>query len=156
MLAGMSFDAASGAPLSPLQRDALAYWERKRGARQMPARRDLDPTEIPHLLANVVLAEVLAGEAVDFRFRVVGDAIRSRAHENIAGRRISEIAHMRDGMLRCHYETVAATGRPFASRIEYVGPDRLVRAAAHLLLPLGAEAGRVDMVFGVVEFALDR
>jgi hypothetical protein len=144
----------STAPLLPLQRDALAYWEAKRGARRMPARRDLDPTEIPRLLANVILADVLPGEAVDFRFRLVGEAIRSRAHGNVTGQRISEIPHMRTGMLRQHYETVVATARPFASRVEYVGPDRLVRSAQHLLLPLGADGERVDMVFGVVEYAL--
>ena len=142
--------------LSPLQREALEYWQGKCAGDALPGRRDLDPTEIPRLLPHILLVDVLAGEPRDFRFRLIGDAVRSRVHQNMTGRRMSEIPHMREGTLRRHYDEVVATARPLAQRVEYVGPDRFVRAATHLLMPLAADGVRVDMVFGVVEFALDR
>ena len=37
------------------------YWMEKRGDRAMPARADIDPTEIPDLLPIVGLADVIEG-----------------------------------------------------------------------------------------------
>jgi hypothetical protein len=55
---------------SPLQQRALAYWESKRRGRAMPSRKDIEPTEIPDLLANVVLVDVLQDPPDGFTFQV--------------------------------------------------------------------------------------
>jgi hypothetical protein len=50
------------------------YWERKRGARNMPARGDIDPLEMPpRLLPQVQLVEL--GERGRLRLRLIGTAI---------------------------------------------------------------------------------
>ena len=47
------------------------YWERKRGDRLMPARRDIDPTEfVPHL-PGIMLVDVVADER-RYVYRLVG------------------------------------------------------------------------------------
>lgn len=54
--------------LAPL----LAYWQTKRGARALPARRDIDPLEIaPALLPHLLLADLL-DRGTRARFRLVG------------------------------------------------------------------------------------
>ncbi|NBB82903.1 MAG: PAS domain-containing protein [Alphaproteobacteria bacterium] len=50
-----------GDPLAmhPKLQGLLDYWQRRRGDRAMPARRDIDPTDIPTLLANVLVTEIV-------------------------------------------------------------------------------------------------
>ena len=53
----------------------LRYWEKKRGKRRMPARRDIDPIEMDRrVLPQLMLCEVSAhGNLV--RFRLVGTSL---------------------------------------------------------------------------------
>lgn len=55
-------------------REALNYWERKRGDRAMPRRQDLDLTDIPVLLTRITIADVVDG-GDDFVMRYVGRGI---------------------------------------------------------------------------------
>jgi len=60
--------------LSPL----LAYWQKKRGARALPARRDIDPLEMgPLLLPHLILADLL-DRGTRARFRLVGTLVVKR------------------------------------------------------------------------------
>jgi hypothetical protein len=118
----------------------------------MPTRRDLDPTEIPLLLPYVVLVDVLSHEPLDLRFRLVGTAVRARSHQDLTGRRLAEVPHMREGRLWRDYATVVRTRRPYGAPVEYAGPDRHVRRAEHLLMPLGAGETAIDMVFAIVDY----
>ncbi|MEQ8265708.1 PAS domain-containing protein [Parvibaculum sp.] len=52
----------------------VAYWERKRGTRSMPAPRDIDPVEIPRLMPWITIADVTY-DPLDFRYRLVGTRI---------------------------------------------------------------------------------
>ncbi len=54
-----------------------AYWDRKRGTRRMPARADIDPTELKPILPIIILSQI---EPQPFRvfYRLVG----TRAVEN--------------------------------------------------------------------------
>src|SRR5262249_50879801 len=51
------------------------YWLRKSADKAMPARADIDPVDIPQLLADVFLVDVVAGNPCRFRFRLVGTRI---------------------------------------------------------------------------------
>lgn len=52
----------------------LAYWERKRGSRAMPAPRDMDPVEIPRLIPWLAILDV-THEPLDARYRLMGTRI---------------------------------------------------------------------------------
>jgi hypothetical protein len=45
------------------------YWRGKGAGKEVPARADIDPLDIPRLLANVFLMDVVAGNPRRFRFR---------------------------------------------------------------------------------------
>ena len=50
-------------------KDILAYWGSKRAERAMPARRDIDPLEIPKLLPRLLMVDT-AERLDDFCYRL--------------------------------------------------------------------------------------
>jgi hypothetical protein len=137
---------------SPLQQRAFAYWQGKLSGRRMPSRKDLEPTEIPDLLANIVLVDV-SHDPLDFRYRLIGTAIVDRIAFDYTGRRFAEIDHQQPGSKV--WETAARiceARAPLISDIPYVGPDQWVRGYRDLYLPLSDDDDQVNMIVGVVEF----
>jgi hypothetical protein len=66
-----------------------AYWERKRGARAMPARSDISPAELKDHLGWVMLLDVLPG-ARDFRYRLIGTLVTQYFSADATGRTVME------------------------------------------------------------------
>ncbi len=65
------------------------YWNSIRDGRDMPSRRDMDPLDIPRLLANIVLFDV-EHAPLRFRFRLYGTALASIRGDDITGRYLDE------------------------------------------------------------------
>ncbi len=82
----MTYDFRSDPILGP----AYEYWRSKCGARVMPRRRDIDPTEIPRLLPNIQIVELLDG-GKRIRYRLAGTAIVEAYGEEFAGKYIDEM-----------------------------------------------------------------
>ncbi len=135
--------------------DALAYWDRLRGARRMPSRKDLDPLDIPELLPYVMLIDVLR-EPLDFRFRLLGSGHDQIVAANYKGMRFSEISHLRRGNpVWGQYEMVATDAVPLRSVIPYIGTDPNVRSIEHCLMPLSTDGDVVDMIFVIAAIEHD-
>jgi len=137
---------------SPLQQRAFAYWQSKLGGRSMPARKDIEPTEIPDLLANIVLVDV-SHDPLDFRYRLIGTAIVERIAFDYTGKRFTDLDHQQPGSRV--WDTAArlcSERAPLVSDIPYVGPDQWVRGYRDLYLPLSDDGEQVNMIMGVVEF----
>jgi hypothetical protein len=66
----------------PILVKMFKYWDSKRTTRSMPARRDIDPTEIPQLLPHIRLTEILDG-VTRFRCRLVGTAVEEAFGDDI-------------------------------------------------------------------------
>ena len=60
--------------LNPKLGRLFAYWRSKQRGQIAPARRDIDPAEIPRLLPWVWLVDVVDGGS-DFRFRIGGEKL---------------------------------------------------------------------------------
>ncbi|MBV8538926.1 MAG: PAS domain-containing protein [Alphaproteobacteria bacterium] len=126
---------------------ALAYWQRLRGPRRMPSRKDFDPLDIPDILPYVMLIDVLR-EPLDFRFRLLGSGHDQIVACNYKGMRFSELAHLRRGnSLWDEYERVAVEGVPLRSLVRYIGTDPSIRRIEHCLMPLSSDGELVDMIF---------
>src|SRR5471030_1376482 len=66
------------------------YWLALRGERRFPSRAEIEPSDIPHLLAGIVLTNVHY-EPLDFEYRLVGGDVAART--GIAkGQRVREAA----------------------------------------------------------------
>jgi hypothetical protein len=66
-----------------------SYWERKRGARAMPARSDVSPADLKEHLGWVMILDVLPG-ARDFRYRLIGTLVTQYFSADATGRTVLE------------------------------------------------------------------
>jgi hypothetical protein len=134
-------------------RQALEYWNGKRAGRPMPARRDLDPVEIPALLPWLMLIDVITAPALDFSYRLIGTEVRRIAHANNTGQRFSALPGKgRGSVVFDNCEQVVTSRAPFSRSPPYVGPDPAVTRCENLLLPLSSDGTAVDMILQVVAF----
>ena len=79
--------------------DLYRYWLAKRADRRMPARRDLDPCDIPKLLPYVMIVE----KADDrFRWRLVGSAVAREAGRDLTA--IVSVAGVPFEASTCYFE----------------------------------------------------
>jgi hypothetical protein len=66
------------------------YWLARRGARRFPARADIEPTHIPHLLSGIMLLDVFY-DPLDLEYRLIGGDIVERSGF-LKGKRVREAA----------------------------------------------------------------
>ena len=65
------------------------YWETKRGARAMPSRADISPSQLKDHLGWVMMLEVLPGQR-DFRYRVIGTLVTQYFSSDATGKTVME------------------------------------------------------------------
>jgi hypothetical protein len=130
------------------------YWRSHCQDGALPSRRDIDPLDIPELLPNLFLLDVI-GDAEDFIFRLAGTLVEDAFSMPLRGRSITEI------------QKAAGTPIPVAQHIEVArggGPryregSVLVAGRDHwrtqrLLLPLSSDGRVVDVLIGGAIFLL--
>lgn len=136
--------------MSPVE-ESLAYWKSIRGDRPVPQRVDFDPTDIPRLLTHVVFLDVIDGGA-DFRFRVIGDAVRSASRGNYTGQMVGSLPHITDdGPLMTGLRQAVARREPVHMPVPYVGPFKEVTLRNHLILPLTGEDDEVTHLLVTID-----
>ncbi len=74
----------------PLLRELYDLWLARRGASGAMLRKDLDPTEVPHLLKSLILTDVGKG-GHDIRYRLVGTEIVAAHGIDYTGKTIEEL-----------------------------------------------------------------
>jgi hypothetical protein len=137
---------------SPILGAALAYWERKRGERKMPCRRDIDPAEIPRLLANLQLVEVLE-EGRRYRYRLVGTALTDAFGRDYTGRCDDELfAGERESAVLALYRAVYDSRQPMFARNHFAAGEDVRFVENQLCLPLSEDGTSVSIILGVVTF----
>ncbi len=124
------------------------YWESKRGERTMPARADIDPTEIPALLPIILLVDVM--ETGTYRYRLAGTEIVGTFGHDITGKTFAEVL---PGGKYLEYITslvndVVSNGRPLYSESAFLSKEHFGRQVRRLVLPLSADGQVVDMILG--------
>ena len=130
----------------------LDYWDGKRRGRRMPARRDIEPTEILDLLPFVVLIDV-ERDPLDFRYRLVGTAVAARFGHDRTGERFSTLLPQTEGNEVWKTATrIVEEKRPIVSHIPYVGFNRWVQNYRDISMPLSEDNDVVNMIFGVLQF----
>lgn len=141
---------------NPRFQDLVAYWERKRGARALPLRRDIDPLELRAHLGSLVIIECLPGLA-DFRYRLIGTKVVAAYGRDSTGKTVRALYAVDDpeycDFLLDIYRTVA-TRRVTARVTANLRPvNKNFRQADSLLLPLDGGDGKVDFILNEVLFS---
>jgi hypothetical protein len=132
-------------------KELYAYWLSKHVDGRPPTRRELDPPiEVPRLIANVMLIDVIDGNR--FRYRLVGSAVWDRYGFELTGTwiegRVPAEAEWRDTLQAVHNDRAA---RLITSPVTD-HPERLHIAIA---LPLSDGQGGVGQILAATYFARD-
>ena len=133
------------------------YWLGKARAlgdpSMLPARQDFDPLiETPRLAPRIMLMDVLQ-DPLDFRYRLVGTALRRHMAQDWTGQKLSEIPFQRVGStVWDNNELVIRERRPLLARPPYIGPHKDFLFVESIILPLASDGDRVDMLMFVVDF----
>ncbi|MBK8161114.1 MAG: hypothetical protein IPK59_20930 [Rhodospirillaceae bacterium] len=119
----------------------------------LPARRDFDPLiDVPRLAPRIMLMDVLQ-DPLDFRYRLVGTALRRHMAQDWTGQKLSEIPFQRIGStVWDNNELVTRERRPLLARPPYIGPHKDFLFVESIILPLADDGDRVDMLMFVVDF----
>jgi hypothetical protein len=133
---------------------AYRYWRSKAADRAMPSRSDIDPTDIPRLLPDVMLVE--RHDDGRYRYRLIGTE-NTRAHGlNATGRFLDEVLPGPDygPHVLALYDECVRERRPLYSECLFFPPGRQApeRHTKVLFLPLSADGDWVNMVFVVQVF----
>jgi hypothetical protein len=138
---------------SPITRAGYEYWLSKKGDRCFPSRGDFDPLiEQPALARNMVLVEVRR-EPLDFRYRLIGSAVRANMVDDWTGKWMSEIPIQRSpNPVWQHAEWVLEHKAPRFYRPTNLGPNKTSRSIEVAQLPLGPDGDTIDMMMVLVDF----
>jgi hypothetical protein len=120
------------------------YWLAKRGSRSMPARRDLNPADIPKLLPYLMIVEK---DGEQFRYRLVGTAVvREFGNDGTGGFVGSSLADPGvAAAVRAIYERVFTTGHPVFNTGEFKTVSGSIHHVSLFILPLSDDGADVNM-----------
>jgi hypothetical protein len=120
--------------------DLYRYWLAKCGGRPIPARRDIDPTEIPALLPYLGIIENADGQ---LRYRLIGTALGQQIGRDVTGGAVGSYIPAAPG-LRATVELVCTVARPVFNTGR-LGAGFIHNSSA-LLLPLSEDGTAVNMI----------
>jgi hypothetical protein len=137
----------------PVLGPALAYWERKRGARAVPWRRDIDATEIlPSLLPFLQITERLKGSG-RIRFRLIGTAIVDAYGADLTGKYMDDIhSGPRLRYIEANYDAVCESRRPVIVVNRYQSSRPVSLICHRLLMPLSGDGVTINQFLTAMRF----
>lgn len=134
-------------------REFHRYWLARRGERRFPARADIEPTDIPHLLAGIVLLDVHY-DPLDFEYRLIGDDVVDRLG-SLKGKRVREAALSNPASTAYdNYCLMIASGVPQfleGSGITAYGQKRKV-VVSRVHCPLSTDGTVIDKIVSYIAF----
>lgn len=143
----LEFGTAFLAECSPAIRQMFEYWDTKRGDRCCPARRDLDPLDIPGLLPGIIMLEVTSTDPLDLVYRVVGTREVSYRGNDPTGQPVSSAYHgeSKEQVLYV-YRTVMERMEPAFLREPVFSLKKIYVNEENLYLPLSDDGKSVNRV----------
>jgi hypothetical protein len=126
-------------------RRLLQYWNERRGARDFPARRDLDPLDIWYMLDRITLVEVHE-DPRRFRLRLVGGFWQRLVGFEATGMWLHDWPHPNQRALtEASYERLLAGRVPRFARRDTVADYRALNYEI-MLLPLSEDGSAISMI----------
>ena len=139
----------------PILRFLKEYWDKKRGARAMPSRADIKPSEMKEYLGWVILVDVLPGYD-DFRYRTIGSRVSQYFLADSTGRTIREaFAAYGEGAVNAVVAVHRKAARDRVALRSYGGAGWLDRSFLDfdaIFLPLSDDGETANMVLSAFTF----
>ena len=123
------------------------YWQGKRGAKPLPYRKNIDPTEMgAEVLPHVMLTEILEGGR--FRYRLAGTAIEAVSGMSLAGRYLDEVLlpPYLEYLLGLYHEVIESRRALYTESLYPPTLKQTERYTKRLMMPLLSEEEAVSMV----------
>jgi hypothetical protein len=130
------------------------YWRKKApGPGLLPSRRDIDPTEIPALLDNIWMLDVV-GEPKRFRFRLIGDAMHRKGIPGRSGEFVDQLfsAGIADERMAVLNAVAAARQPSWARGHPQIAHRTQIFELERILLPLATDGRAVDVLLCLTAF----
>jgi len=136
----------------PVLGGVLAHWVNIRGARSMPARRDLVLRDIRRLLPHVQLVDVADG-GTRFQHRLVGTKLVEMFGEEYTKKYLDELlTGVRYELMASLYTDVSRFKRPIFLRNLYRVPRGIEIITNRIYLPLSNDSETVTMILCAITF----
>lgn len=127
-------------------------WQRKRAARQIPARSDFDHADLAPWFGNLILLDVIDG-GEDYRYRLFGITLAREAGFDMTGKLLSEYPiPSRLPHFFAVFAEIIRNPAPALSEHDPAVPN--VRRRRRLILPLGKDGRTVDKIM-TANYAVD-
>jgi hypothetical protein len=131
---------------------AYEYWLAKRGDRQMPRRRDIDPRDLVPLLPYLQLTDLVDGTA-RIRYRLVGTAIVATYGLEPTGKYMDEVlSGERLDYVRGVYRTMCAAKASVLVSNRYVSRSTLELRAHRVIMPLSNDGVTINQALTAISF----
>lgn len=128
-----------------------AYWQQKRGGRPMPARRDIEPLDIPAVLPHLMLIDVEPGPR--YRYRLFGTEVTEAFGMNPTGKYVDEVmVGDYEKFLLGLYDDLCREKQPIYSTSIYGTKRDAKMWTQRLMLPLSSDGSTVDKVLACQVF----
>lgn len=139
---------------APIILEMLAYWESKRMAGRLPRPTDIDPTEIPRLIASIVICD-LEHDPFRVRYRLAGTRQVHILGNELTGRYVDEMDWEEGPFVHRIFERARDTGAPVFGFYHWGFRENTPGASEFGLFPLSEDGLTVNRVLGIDEFFPD-
>lgn len=135
----------AGLQLSTAQAEFLAYWRGQAGGRA-PRRTEFDVLDVPTLMQHAVVFDVL-DDPLDYRYRLIGTAVRNMSYKDYTGERMSEIDGRGPGSkIWTVLDEVRVRQETACHAVPYIGPKKDFMMLTNLFLPYLGGNGETSMI----------
>jgi len=140
--------------LSRAQCTLQTFWHawRDKNAGALPSRRDMDVRDNRRHFPYVVVFDILS-EPLDFRYRLVGTAVRENTYGDYTGKTLREMDGKGPGSKIWEFlDTTRLSSDLMLKEVPYVGPNQTFMRSTLLFMPLADDNRNPDKVFLVSNF----
>ncbi len=135
---------------SDKQRDLLAYWLKIKGDLLMPCRKDLCPTDIPHLLSVIWMADVIMEDEPRFKVRLFGTELVRAFQLEGTSKELDEVSFTGDIIKRM--TNLVKTKQPYYHECEFPIESEDYKYYSTLTLPMSSDNENVDIIISALDF----
>lgn len=140
--------------LTEAQQGFLNYWRSKAQTETLPRRADIDPLDIPALLPQIGLVDILLDQdPVVYRSRLLGTEITRHFGRDVTGKAAKQLYDDRYLLqLETTYGQVVATRQPLLCRCHVPLIDGNMTAYHRFIAPLASNGEDIDMLMSFFTF----
>ena len=136
----------------PILNAAYDYWRSKCSGGVIPRRRDIEPTEIPRLLSNIQITELVEG-GKRIRYRLAGSAIIDAYGSELKEKYFDQVfTGERLKFAEENYRVMCERKRPVLVVNRYHSARNVALVCHRLIMPLSDDGESVNQCFTAMSF----